>query len=152
VRLSSLAVVELIRPVGLCLAAVLVTTSVLSTIVSFVPTEHLMLGYLLPCIRLRPQQRNHVWSYDFVEDRTHEGRKYRMLNVLDEFTHECLAIRVARKLKAIDVTSRAYLINGAPTRSAGGLWRAANMMIRPRCVAAGGKIASRSSVSSTSSP
>jgi putative transposase len=55
------------------------------------------------CIRLRPQQRNHVWSYDFVEDRTHDGRKYRMLNVLDEFTHECLAIRVARKLKAIDV-------------------------------------------------
>jgi hypothetical protein len=39
------------------------------------------------CIRLRPQQRNHVWSYDFVEDRTHDGRKYRMLNVLDEFTH-----------------------------------------------------------------
>ena len=106
-RLSSLAVVELIRPVGLCFAAVLVTTSVLSTIDSFVPTEHLMLGYLLPCIRLRPQQRNHVWSYDFVEDRTHVGRKYRMLNVLDEFTHECLAIRVARKLKAIDVTSRA---------------------------------------------
>jgi putative transposase len=43
------------------------------------------------CIRLRPEQRNHVWSYDFVEDRTHDGRKYRMLNVLDEFTHECLA-------------------------------------------------------------
>jgi putative transposase len=56
-----------------------------------------------PCIRLRPQHRNHVWSYDFVEDRTHDGRRYRMLNVLDEFTHECLAIRVARKLKAIDV-------------------------------------------------
>ena len=55
------------------------------------------------CIRLRPEHRNHVWSYDFVEDRTHDGRKYRMLNVLDEFTHECLAIRVARKLKAIDV-------------------------------------------------
>ena len=50
------------------------------------------------CIRLRPEQRNHVWSYDFVEDRTHDGRKYRMLNVLDEFSHECLAIRVARKL------------------------------------------------------
>src|SRR5215831_17949319 len=44
------------------------------------------------CIRLRPEQRNHVWSHDFVEDRTHEGRKYRMLNVLDEFTHECLTI------------------------------------------------------------
>src|SRR5262245_17298672 len=49
------------------------------------------------CIRLRPEHRNHVWSYDFVEDRTHDGRRYRMLNVLDEFTHECLAIRVARK-------------------------------------------------------
>src|SRR5215470_16977641 len=55
------------------------------------------------CIRLRPQHRNHAWSYDFVEDRTHDGRRYRMLNVIDEFTHECLAIRVARKLKAIDV-------------------------------------------------
>ena len=51
------------------------------------------------CIRLRPEHRNHVWSYDFVEDRTHDGRKYRMLNVIDEFTHECLAIRVARKLR-----------------------------------------------------
>jgi hypothetical protein len=40
-------------------------------------------------------------SYDFVEDRTHDGRKYRMLNVLDEFSHECLAIRVARELKAM---------------------------------------------------
>src|SRR3954451_8571283 len=51
------------------------------------------------CIRLRPEHRNHVWSYDFVEDRTHDGRRYRMLNVIDEFTHECLAIRVGRKLK-----------------------------------------------------
>ena len=59
------------------------------------------------CIRLRPEHRNHVWSYDFVEDRTHDGRKYRMLNVIDEFTHECLAIRVARKLKAIDVNQAA---------------------------------------------
>jgi hypothetical protein len=49
-RLSSSAVIELIRPVGLCFAAVLVTTLVLSTIDSFVPTEHLMLGYLLPTI------------------------------------------------------------------------------------------------------
>src|ERR687884_679843 len=55
------------------------------------------------CIRLRPERRNHVWSYDFVEERTHDGRKFRMLNVIDEFTHECLAIRVARTLKAIDV-------------------------------------------------
>lgn len=40
------------------------------------------------CIRLRPQPRDHVWSYEFVEGCTHDGRRYRMLNVLDEFTHE----------------------------------------------------------------
>src|SRR6188472_668349 len=69
------------------------------------------------CIRLRPEHRNHVWSYDFVEDRTHDGRKYRMLNVIDEFTHECLAIRVARKLKAIDVIdvlSDLFILRGLP--------------------------------------
>jgi transposase InsO family protein len=55
------------------------------------------------CIRLRAEHRNHVWSYDFVEDRTHEGRKYRMLNMVDEYTHECLAIRIARRLGAVDV-------------------------------------------------
>src|SRR5207253_8372217 len=52
-----------------------------------------------------------------VEDRTHDGRKYRMLNVLDEFTHECLAIRVARKLKAIDVIdvlSTLFMLRGIP--------------------------------------
>ncbi|MCJ2119206.1 IS3 family transposase [Methylobacterium sp. J-001] len=69
------------------------------------------------CIRLRPEYRNHVWSYDFVEARTHEGRKFRMLNVVDEFTHECLAIRVARKLKAvdvIDVLSDLFILRGVP--------------------------------------
>jgi putative transposase len=69
------------------------------------------------CIRLRPEYRNHVWSYDFVEDRTHDGRKYRMLNVIDEFTHECLTIRVARKLKAIDVIdvlSDLFILRGLP--------------------------------------
>lgn len=69
------------------------------------------------CVRLRPEYRNHVWSYDFVEDRTHNGRKYRMLNVIDEFTHECLAIRVARRLKAIDVIdvlSDLFILRGVP--------------------------------------
>jgi putative transposase len=69
------------------------------------------------CLRLRAERPNHVWSYDFVEDRTHDGRKYRMLNVLDEFTHECLAIRVARKLKAtdvIDVLSDLFILRGVP--------------------------------------
>ncbi|SES47412.1 HTH-like domain-containing protein [Rhizobium sp. NFR03] len=55
------------------------------------------------CIRLQPEYPNHVWSYDFVEDRTHNGKKIRMLNVIDEFTRECIAIRVERKLKAVDV-------------------------------------------------
>ena len=55
------------------------------------------------CIRLRPEHPNHVWSYDFVADRTHEGRAYRMLTVIDEYTRECLAIRVARRLRSHDV-------------------------------------------------
>ncbi len=69
------------------------------------------------CIRLRPEHPNHVWSYDFVEDRTHDSRKYRMLNVVDEFTHECLAIRINRKLKAIDVIdvlSDLFILRGVP--------------------------------------
>src|SRR5687767_3093219 len=69
------------------------------------------------CVRLRAERPNHVWSYDFVEDRTHDGRKFRMLNVVDEFTHECLAIRVARKLKAtdvIDVLSELFILRGVP--------------------------------------
>ena len=49
-RRSSPAVIELIGPVVMCFAAVLLTTLLLSTIDSFVPTEHLMLGYLLPTI------------------------------------------------------------------------------------------------------
>ena len=69
------------------------------------------------CIRLRPEHPNHVWSYDFVEARTHDGRKIRMLNVIDEFTRECLAIRVARKLKGadvIDVLSDLFILRGVP--------------------------------------
>jgi putative transposase len=69
------------------------------------------------CIRLRPAHPNHVWSYDFVEDRTHDGRKYRMLNVIDEFTRECLAVRVDRKLSSIDVIdvlSSLFILHGVP--------------------------------------
>jgi transposase InsO family protein len=55
------------------------------------------------CIRLRPERPNHVWSYDFVADRTHDGKAFRMLCIIDEFSRESLAIRVARKLKATDV-------------------------------------------------
>jgi putative transposase len=56
------------------------------------------------CVRLRPERPDHVWAYDFVEDRTRDGRKFRILCVVDEFTREALAIRVARKLGATDVT------------------------------------------------
>lgn len=55
------------------------------------------------CIRLRPECPGHVWSYDFVEGRTHDGRKYRILSIIDEASRECLALPVARKLKSDDV-------------------------------------------------
>lgn len=54
-------------------------------------------------VRLRPQYPNHVWAYDFVADRTHDGRAFRMLTVIDEYTRECLAIVVDRKLRSTDV-------------------------------------------------
>ena len=69
------------------------------------------------CVRLRPTQPNHVWSYDFVEDRTHNGRKFRMLNVIDEFSRECLAIRVERKLNSsavVDVLCDLFILRGVP--------------------------------------
>ncbi len=55
------------------------------------------------CIRLRPLYRHHVWSYDFVAERTHDGRPLKMLTVIDEHSRECLAIVVARSLRSDDV-------------------------------------------------
>ena len=55
------------------------------------------------CIRLRAEYPNHVWSYDFVVARTQDARAFRTLNILDEFTRECLKIRVGRSLKTEDV-------------------------------------------------
>ena len=69
------------------------------------------------CLRLRPDRPNHVWAYDFVEDRTREGRKFRTLNVVDEFSRECLAIRVGRKLgstEVIDVLTDLFITRGIP--------------------------------------
>jgi transposase InsO family protein len=69
------------------------------------------------CIRLRPERPNHVWAYDFVEDRTHDGGKFRMLCIVDEFTRESLAIHVARKLKAadvIDALADLFILRGVP--------------------------------------
>jgi putative transposase len=69
------------------------------------------------CVRLRPRHRNHVWSYDFVSARTHDGRTIRMLNLIDESTRECLEIRVARRLSShdiIDTLSGAMILHGIP--------------------------------------
>ena len=69
-------------------------------------------------VRLRPERPIHVWSHDFISDRTHDGRAFRMLCMIDEFTRESLAIRVARKLKAsdvIDALADLFILRGIPT-------------------------------------
>lgn len=58
------------------------------------------------CVRLRPQHRDHVWSYDFVHHRTDDGRPLRLLPLMDEFSRECLAIDVGRKLNSEDILDR----------------------------------------------
>ena len=60
------------------------------------------------CLRLRPEHKNHVWSYDFVMARTSNGRALRMLNIIDEYTRECLSIKVARKITAQDVLEELF--------------------------------------------
>ncbi len=55
------------------------------------------------CVRLRPQRPNHVWSYDFVHDRTHNGRPLKILTVIDEYTRECLSLRVERRMRSEQV-------------------------------------------------
>ena len=69
------------------------------------------------CVRLRPERPNHVWSYDFVQDRTHDGRAYRTLNIIDEFTKEALMIRAKRKLNSTDVVDALtdlFILRGPP--------------------------------------
>lgn len=69
------------------------------------------------CVRLRPTHRNHVWSYDFVAERTQDGRAFRILNVLDEYTRECLAAVVARRIGSQDVMlllAELFLQHGVP--------------------------------------
>ena len=58
------------------------------------------------CIRLRPASKDHVWSYDFMHERTHEGRAFRLLTILDEYTRECLAIDVDRQMNHQNVLDR----------------------------------------------
>jgi len=69
------------------------------------------------CIRLRPERRHHVWAYDFVEDRTQDGKKLRMLTVIDEFSRTCLAICVERRLNSgnvLDTLADLFIEHGPP--------------------------------------
>jgi transposase InsO family protein len=69
------------------------------------------------CIRLRSEYRNHVWSYDFLAERTSDGKAIRMLNIIDEYTKECLAIKVGRKITAsdvIDTLADLFIQRGSP--------------------------------------
>jgi transposase InsO family protein len=69
------------------------------------------------CIRLRPEYPGHVWAYDFVEARTHDGRKFRILTIIDEASRECLALIVARQLKHEDVLAalaELFIARGPP--------------------------------------
>jgi transposase InsO family protein len=58
------------------------------------------------CVRLRPAHKDHVWSYDFLHARTHDGRAFRVLSLIDEHTRECLSLDVARKFTSEDVLER----------------------------------------------
>jgi putative transposase len=60
------------------------------------------------CVRLRPEYKDHVWSYDFMMDHTADGRSFKILNIIDEFTRECLVSFAARKIKSQDVIDQLY--------------------------------------------
>jgi transposase InsO family protein len=62
------------------------------------------------CIRLRPEHKGHVWSYDFVMARTADGRSFRILAILDEYTRECLAILVKRSIRSQDVIDQLFYL------------------------------------------
>mgnify|MGYP002725700174 CR=1 FL=1 len=69
------------------------------------------------CIRLKPEHKNHVWAYDFVFDRTHDGRPLKLLTMVDEYSRECLAVEVGRRMNSRDVLrilARLMLRHGIP--------------------------------------
>ncbi len=69
------------------------------------------------CIRLRPQHKDHVWSYDFVHDRTHNGRPLKILTIIDEYTRECLSLRVERSLTSeqlLETLAWLFVYRGVP--------------------------------------
>ncbi len=69
------------------------------------------------CVRRRPGYRHHVWAYDFVAERTHDGRPVKILVVVDEYSRECLALVVARRLRSTDVLetlAELFMTHGVP--------------------------------------
>lgn len=69
------------------------------------------------CTRHRPQFKNHVWSYDFVMDRTEDGRAFRILNVIDEYSRESVGCLIQRKINSFDVLeylAKLFMIHGQP--------------------------------------
>jgi transposase InsO family protein len=69
------------------------------------------------CIRLRPERKDHVWSYDFVQARTADGRAFRILTMMDEYTRECLAMLVKRRVSSQDVIDQLFqlfVLRGMP--------------------------------------
>jgi transposase InsO family protein len=69
------------------------------------------------CIRLRPEYKDHVWSYDFITARTADGKAFRMLTIIDEYTRECLAILVERRLTSEDIIDQLFslfILRGIP--------------------------------------
>ena len=70
------------------------------------------------CVRRRAERPNHVWSYDLVAERTHEGRPFKILSVVDEYTRECLALEVARRItseEVLDCLAELFVQRGLPT-------------------------------------
>ncbi len=69
------------------------------------------------CVRLRPQRPDHVWSYDFVHDRTHNGRPLKILTVIDEYTRECLSLRIERRMtseQVLETLAGLFIYRGVP--------------------------------------
>ena len=69
------------------------------------------------CIRLRPEHKDHVWSYDFMIERTANGRAFKILNIIDEYTRESVGVKVERKIKAQDVIDKLFdlfILRGVP--------------------------------------
>ncbi len=84
------------------------------------------------CVRLRPEHANHVWSYDFVSAKTHDGRAVRMLNLIDEHSRECLMIRSERRwnsAKVIEALADVMVTKGVPENL-----RSDNVLTRERKV------------------